>query len=432
MRLAIISTPLMFALASLVGCGDGGKSSVAVDGAVGPASGMSAEAGVPPSALPAGPPVDVGAPNVPEFKPAFPEQTRAPQIKTAAALQVAEVATGLNKPWAIAFLPDQRMLVTEKPTGNLLIIGQDGSKSPPIAGVPAVDGRDQGGLLDVEIAPDYAQSKLVYWTYYEARPGGNGLAVARGKLTDGTAPSLSEVQVIFRMEPTLDSTKHAGGRLVFTPDGLLFVTLGERSIVEGRAQARDLDSHLGKVVRIYADGGVPADNPFVSRPGARPEIWTIGHRNVLAATLDSRARLWVVEMGPKGGDELNLVQRGKDYGWPLIGYGEEYSGQPIHQTTQAAELEQPVYYWDPVISPSGLTIYTGALFPEWQGDFFVGGLSSTALVRLMVRDDKVVGEERLLTDLRARIREVVQGSDGALYLLTDDVNGKLLKVTPKP
>lgn len=429
MRLAI-TAPQLLLFAALIGCTDSSKPSVVVDGAVAPTAGGNAEAGQP--ALPSGPPVEVGAPNVPEFKPAFPQQTRAPQIKTTTALSVVELAKGLNKPWAIAFLPDQRMLVTEKPTGNLFIIGQDGTKSPAIAGVPAVDGRDQGGLLDVEVAPDYATSRLVYLTYYEARSGGNGLAVARGTLSDGAAPSLGDVQVIFRMEPALDSTKHAGGRLVFAPDGLLFVSLGERSIVEGRVQARDLDSHLGKVVRIQPDGGVPQDNPFVGRAGARPEIWTIGHRNVLAAALDSSARLWVVEMGPKGGDELNLVQRGKDYGWPLIGYGEEYSGAPIHQATQAMDLEQPVYYWDPVISPSGLTIYSGALFPEWKGDFFIGGLSSTALVRLMVRDDKVVGEERLLTDLRARIREVVQGPDGALYLLTDDTNGKLLKVSPKP
>jgi glucose/arabinose dehydrogenase len=177
---------------------------------------------------------------------------------------------------------------------------------------------------------------------------------------------------------------------------------------------------------------VPSDNPFVSRAGARPEIWTYGHRNVLAAALDAQNRLWVTEMGPRGGDELNLVERGKDYGWPLIGYGEEYSGQPIHQQTQAAGLEQPVYYWDPVISPSGMVIYSGALFPEWRGDFFVGGLSSTALVRLMVRGDRVVGEERLLTDRNARIREVAQGPDGALYLLTDSTNGKLLKLVPAP
>jgi glucose/arabinose dehydrogenase len=233
------------------------------------------------------------------------------------------------------------------------------------------------------------------------------------------------------MEPTFDSTMHAGGRLVFAPDGTLFVTLGERSALEGRVQAQDLGSHLGKVVRIHPDGSVPKDNPFVGRQGARPEIWSSGHRNILSADLDAKDRLWIVEMGPRGGDELNLVEKGKDYGWPTIGYGEEYSGAWIHRTTQAPGMEQPVYYWDPVISPSGLTIYSGELFPEWRGNFFIGGLSSEALVRLVVDGDRVVGEERLLTDLGARIREVVQGPDGALYLLTDARNGKLLKVTPR-
>ena len=431
MRLLRTGSSLSLLLALSAACDSDGSSS-GLDASVDAATATNDANAAPQMQLPSGPPVDAGPPNVPEFMPAFPQQTRAPAIETQTAFEVVELASGLNKPWAIAFLPDRRMLVTEKPTGNLFIIGPDGSKSPPVTGVPPVDGRDQGGLLDVEVAPDYADSKLIYWTYYEGRPGGNGLAVARGKLTDGAAPSLSDVQVIFRMEPVLDSTKHAGGRLVFAPDGLLFVTLGERSIIEGRVQARELDSHLGKVVRIQPDGGVPQDNPFVDRAGARPEIWSLGHRNVLAAALDSRDRLWVVEMGPKGGDELNLVQRAKDYGWPLIGYGEEYSGAPIHQNTQAPELEQPVYYWDPVISPSGLTIYTGELFPEWKGDFFVGGLSSTALVRLMVRDDKVVGEERLLTERGARIREVVQGPEGALYLLTDAVNGKLWKIVPRP
>ncbi|MCP3057485.1 PQQ-dependent sugar dehydrogenase [Myxococcus sp. K38C18041901] len=380
---------------------------------------------------PTGAPVEQAPPNVPEFKPAFPGQTRAPAVNTRTALQVTEVAAGFNKPWAIAFLPDKRMLVTEKPTGKLFIVTPEGKKSPAIAGLPKVDGRNQGGLLDVEVGPDYGTSGLIYWTYYEPRKGGNGLAVARAKLVDGPKPKVEGVKVIFRMEPTLESTLHAGGRLVFTPDGKLFVTLGERSIMEGRVQARDLKSDFGKIVRINPDGSIPKDNPFVGQKDARPEIWTLGHRNILSAALDSKGRLWEVEMGPRGGDELNLIERGKDYGWPTIGYGEEYSGEPIHKTTQGPGMEQPVYYWDPVISPSGMTIYSGELFPEWKGNFFIGGLSSTALVRLVLENDRVVGEERLLMDQKARIREVVQGPEGALYLLTDDSNGKLLKVTPR-
>ncbi|MDY7231178.1 PQQ-dependent sugar dehydrogenase [Hyalangium rubrum] len=387
---------------------------------------------VPPDdALPSGPPVPTGPPNVPEFQPAFAGQTRAPAIQTKTALQVTEIALGFRNPWAIAFLPDQRMLVTEKPTGALYIVTPQGAKSPAVAGLPSVDGRGQGGLLDVEVGPDYAQSSLIYWTYYEPRQGGNGLAVARAKLVEGAQPRVEGVQVIFRMMPTLESTLHAGGRLVFTPDGKLFVTLGERSILEGRVQARDVRSHFGKVVRINPDGSVPQDNPYVNTAGAKPEIWSVGHRNILAAALDRQQRLWTVEMGPRGGDELNRPEAGKDYGWPTIGYGEEYSGAPIHESPQGPGMEQPVYYWDPVISPSGMTIYTGELFPEWRDNVFIGSLSGQALVRLMMRNDRVVGEERLLTDLRARIREVVQGPEGALYLLTDATNGKLLKITPR-
>jgi glucose/arabinose dehydrogenase len=380
---------------------------------------------------PAGAPVETAPPNVPEFKPAFAGQTRAPAVKTATPLKTTEIASGFNRPWAIAFLPDGRFLVTEKPTGKLYLVTAQGKKSPAVVGLPKVDGRGQGGLLDVEVAPDYAKSQLIYWTYYEPREGGNGLAVARAKLVDGASPKIDGLQVIFRMQPTLDSTLHAGGRLVFTPDGKLFVTLGERSVLAGRVQSQDLGSHFGKVVRIHPDGSVPKDNPFVDRKGARPDIWSSGHRNILSAVLDDKSRLWVVEMGPRGGDELNLVERAKDYGWPTIGYGEEYSGAPIHKTTQAPGMEQPVYYWDPVISPSGMAFYSGKLFPEWRGNFFIGGLSSKALVRLVLREDRVIGEERLLTDLNARIREVVQGPDGALYLLTDAENGQLLKVTPR-
>ncbi len=376
-------------------------------------------------------PVQTDPPNVSEFKPAFPQQTRAEEVKTKTPLRVTEIASGFNHPWAIAFLPDSRFLVTEMPTGRLYIVTPAGAKSEPVAGLPEVDGRNQGGLLDVELDPDFARSSMIYWTYYEPRQGGNGLAVARAKLSTGPSPKVENVQVIFRMLPTLESTLHAGGRLVFAPDSTLFVVLGERSILEGRKQAQHLGSHFGKIVRIRPDGSAPKDNPFVDRAGARPEIWSSGHRNILAAALDERKRLWIVEMGPRGGDELNLVERGKDYGWPTIGYGEEYSEKPIHKTTQAPGMEQPVYYWDPVISPSGLTVYTGLLFPEWRGNLLIGGLSSRALVRLVLRDGRVVGEERLLTDRNERFREVVQGPEGAIYLLTDDVNGRLLKVTPR-
>ncbi len=374
-------------------------------------------------------PAETEPPNVPEFKPAFPEQTRAPRVSTGTRLAVTQVAGGLALPWALAFLPDGRMLVTEKHEGRLQLVGKDGAKTA-VSGIPRVDAGGQGGLLDVALAPDHARTSLVYLSYYEPRKGGNGLAVARGTLVLGSRPRLDQVQVVFRMQPTLDSSAHAGGRIVFRPDGTLFVTLGDRSILEGRRQAQDPKSDFGKIVRIAPDGSIPADNPFARRKGVRPEIWTTGHRNVLGAALDARGRLWVVEMGPRGGDELNLVEKGKDYGWPTIGYGEEYSGAPIHASTQARGMEQPIYYWDPVISPSSLVVYTGELFPEWKGSFLVGGLSSRALIRLVVEGDRVVGEERLLKDLGDRIREVEQGPDGALYLLTDDSDGKLLRLAP--
>ncbi|MFO0585038.1 MAG: PQQ-dependent sugar dehydrogenase [Anaeromyxobacter sp.] len=383
----------------------------------------------PPSPSGKGTPVDAGPPNVPSNVPAFPEQTRAPEVRSTTPLEVTVVAKGFKKPWAIAFLPDGRMLVTEKPTGRLFVVGKTGKRSPAVEGLPKVDGRGQGGLLDVELAPDYAKSKRIYWSYYEPRQGGNGLAVARATLVLGAQPKVKDLEIVFRMQPTLDSTAHAGGRLVWAPDGKLFVTLGERAIMEGRRQAQDLSSDLGKIVRIRPDGSAPDDNPFVGTPGARPEIWSKGHRNILSAALDAKGRLWEVEHGPRGGDELNLVEKGKDYGWPTIGYGEEYSGQPIHAATRAEGMEQPVYYWDPVIAPSGMVIYSGKLFPEWKGNVFIGGLASECLVRLVLEDDKVVGEERLLRRKYGRIREVVQGPEGALYLLTDEADGKVLRLT---
>ena len=377
-------------------------------------------------------PVVQGKPNVPELQPAFAGQTRTEAAVTRTPVAVTEIATGLSLPWGLAFLPGGRMLITEKAPGAIRIISADGSKSEAIAGLPAVDARGQGGMMGIAVPPSGEAKGTVFWSYAEPREGGNGLAVARGVLVDGPAPKMTDVKVVFRMMPTIDSKQHFGGRLVFARDGTLFVTLGERSILPGRVQAQDLGSDFGKIVRINRDGSTPRDNPFVNTPGARPEIWSKGNRNVLAAALDNRGRLWEAENGPQGGDELNLIAAGKDYGWPTITYGEEYNGKPIGQSqTQAPGMEQPVYYWDPVIAPSGMAIYSGKLAREWRGNIFIGGLAAASLTRLVMKADRVVGEERLLADRGERIRDVVEGPDGALYLLTDGKDGKLLRVAPK-
>lgn len=368
-------------------------------------------------------PVQQAAPNVPEKQPAFAGQTRAEAVTAKTQLNVTEIASGLNRPWGVALLGDGRFLVSEKAAGRLTIIAADGTKTA-ITGTPATDARNQGGMLGVANPGD----GWIYWSYAEPREGGNGTAVARGHLVGN---EMRDVAVIFRMMPTLDSAQHYGGRLVFPRDGTLIVTLGERSILPGRMQAQKLDSHLGKIVRINRDGSVPKDNPFVKTPGAKPEIWTYGNRNVQAAALDAKGRLWEVEHGPAGGDELNLIARGKDYGWPTIGYGEEYNGKPINENrTQAPGMEQPVYYWDPVIGPSGMVFHSGKGAPEFRGNAFIGGLRVQSLVRLVLKNDRVVGEERLLADRKERIRDVIEGPAGELYLLTDAVDGKLLKVAP--
>ena len=385
-------------------------------------------------------PADGGQPwetrpaNAPSQTPAFPGQTRAPEVSADVAFEVETVAQGLNKPWAIAFLPDGRMLVTEKP-GRLRIVTAQGQLSEPVAGLPEVDARDQGGLLDVALDPDFAQNKLIYWSYAEPRGNGtNATAVARGELVEtGDAPRVENVQVIFQQQPAMDSTKHFGSRLVFDGQGHLYVTLGERSILAGRAQAQQMDSALGKIVRINHDGSIPQDNPFVGQAGVRPEIFAAGVRNVQSAALHPETgKLWEIEHGARGGDELNIIEAGENYGWPTIAYGLEYSGQPIGEGLTAKEgLEQPAYYWDPVIGPSGMAFYQGDLFPAWQGSLFVGALRDKHLVRLTLDGERVTGEDRLLVDLGERIREVEVGPDGAIYVATDSEQGKILKLVPQ-
>jgi aldose sugar dehydrogenase len=376
-----------------------------------------------------GAPLETREPNGKDFTPAFPGQTRAPSLKSDITLDVAVVAKDVKSGWAFEFLPDQRMLVTER-QGNLRIVGKDGQLSAPLKGVPKVYFEGQGGLLDVALDPQFASNRTIYWSYAEPREDGNGTALAKGVLSADES-SVEKVQVIFRQMPTFKSNLHFGSRIVFTPDGKLFLALGERSVPEARVHSQDLDSHFGKVVRLNLDGTVPSDNPFVGRADAKPEIWSYGHRNIQAATLDGAGKLWTIEHGPRGGDELNQPQPSHNYGWPVITYGIEYSGPKIGDgITQKEGLEQPVYYWDPVIAPSGMIVYDGAMFPEWNGNIFVGGMASMKLVRLQLENGKVAGEEWLLRD-QGRIRDVRQGPDGSIYVLTEAADGAILRLSRK-
>jgi glucose/arabinose dehydrogenase len=376
-------------------------------------------------------PLETREPNAPKQRPAFQGQTRVCGVKSNVAFGVTVLAKGLEHPWAVEPLPGGDLLVTEKP-GRMRIISAAGEKGPPLAGVPEVDARGQGGLLDVALSPKFESDRTVYWSYSEPRQGGNATSVARGVLSQDRE-TLEQVRVIFRAMPTYDGTMHYGSRLAFGPDGTLYITLGERSDKPMRPQAQRLDSDMGKIVRINPDGSAPKDNPFAGQADARPEIWSLGHRNIQAAAFDPQGRLWEVEHGTNGGDELNLVQKGKNYGWPLVAYGEEYSGQAIPGAVTAKEgTEQPVYYWDPVIAPSGMQFYTGDAFPAWKGSVFIGGLKDTKLVRLTLENDRVTGEEHLLKERGQRVRDVRQGPDGALYIVTDKDNGELWRVAPQP
>lgn len=375
-------------------------------------------------------PLETREPNASGQRPAVPGQTRTCGIDSKVQFEVAVLATGLENPWAVEPLPNGGVLVTEK-AGRLRVISDTGELGDPITGLPAVDAGGQGGLLDVALSPAFGSDHTIYWSFSEPRDGGNATSVARGVLSDDQS-RLEQVRVILRALPTYDGHMHFGSRLAFGPDGMLYVTLGERSDKPMRPQAQRLDSHMGKILRIKPDGSVPADNPFVDKPGALPEIWSIGHRNIQAAAVDTQGRLWDIEHGTNGGDELNLIVKGKNYGWPLVAYGEEYSGQPIPGAVTASDgYEQPVYYWDPVIAPSGAQFYTGDAFPAWRGSLFIGALKEKRLVRLTLENDRVTGEEHLLADRGQRVRDVRQGPDGALYVVTDDMKGELWKIAPR-
>jgi aldose sugar dehydrogenase len=340
-------------------------------------------------------------------------------------LRLSTVATGLEAPWGLAFLPDGRMLVTEKP-GRLRYVSAAGVLSEPLAGVPAVAAAGQGGLLDVVIDPDFAANRTIYLSYSEPEAGKAGTAVLRARLGEDR---LEDVKVIFRQAPKFDTRHHFGSRLVFDRTGKLFVTMGDRG--SQRHSAQDLGTHIGKVVRIATDGSVPEDNPFVGRDGARPEVWSYGHRNIQGAVLHPQTgELWTHEHGPRGGDEVNITRAGRNYGWPVITYGREYHGPKIGEGTAKEGMEQPLHYWVPSIAPSGLVLYTADAIPGWQGNLLVGALAAMQVARLELGpDNKVRHEERIR--IGERVRDLRQGPDGAVYLLTDTGNtSRILKLSP--
>ena len=345
----------------------------------------------------------------------------------AGSVKLTEVASGLQNPWSLAFLSDGRMLVTERP-GQMRIVGSDGSVSAPIAGVPEVHARGQGGLLDVAVSPNFADDKLIVFSYAEPTAGGARTAVARARL-DAEGLRLEDVRRIFAQNEDPSGNHHWGSRLVFARDGTLFITLGDRFHSRDRAQA--LDSHLGKVVRIAMDGSVPADNPLTGRADARPEIWSWGHRNVQGAALHPQTgELWTHEHGPQGGDEINRTRAGLNYGWPEVTYGREYvTGRKIGEGEAREGVEPPVLQFTPSIAPSGMAFYTGDVFPQWKGNLFVGALKFQLVARLVLEGDRVVHEERLFTELGRRIRDVRQGPDGHLWLV-DETEGRILRLDP--
>lgn len=386
------------------------------------------------------------APNAESQQPAFSGQTRAPESAVEQAFELVTIAGGLEFPWAVEFLPDGSFLVTERP-GRLRVIAADGSMSDPLQGLPAIDYSRQGGLMDVALDPDFASNQTIFFSFSESADGNaNHTALARARLVLGSQPRLEDTQVIYRQQPSTPSPFHFGSRIVFAADKTLLMIQGERGADQYRPQAQALDSLLGKLVRLNRDGSIPTDNPFAGQAGARGEIWSYGHRNSSAlAFRPGTDELWEVEHGTRGGDEINIIERGGNYGWPDAAYGIEYMGQPIAEgATTAPGTIQPVYYWDPVIAPGGMAFYNGDLFPDWKGSLFVTGLNSRYVARLTLDGQRIVGEERLLEDVDTRWRDIAQGPDGAIYLTTDPCGnggrcseaersaGRLIKLVPAP
>ena len=373
--------------------------------------------------------VETKAPNNVKAKPAFAGQTRIGAIKTATPFEGKVISSDLKRPWGITSLPDGRLLITEK-NGSMRIATTSGTLSTPISGLPAVNSSGQGGLLGVTLDPDFAQNRMVYWTFSEAVQGGNLTAVAKGKLSADDS-RMENAMVIYRATPAYNGDAHYGSRILFDKEGNIIFSTGERSDLVTRPQAQDLNSALGKVIRITKDGKAAAGNPFLNNSAARPEFYSYGHRNVQGLAMHPETGdLWEGEFGPRGGDEINLIQPGKNYGWPTITYGIEYSGEQIgNSITQKEGMEQPVYYWDPVISPSGMTFYSGNNIPEWKNNLFISGLNSNHIARLVIENNKVTGEERILAGEGQRFRDITQGKDGALYTVTDE--GRLYRIAKK-
>lgn len=364
--------------------------------------------------------------------PAFAGQTRAPRPEVTEQWTVETVAEGLEHPWALEFLPDGSMLVSERP-GRLRHVSADGEVSEPIAGVPEVDARNQGGLLDVAVAPDFTASRILYLSFAEpADDNANNTAVARARLNEA-GDRLEDMEVIFHQQPAVEQTGHFGSRIVFAGDDMIWITMGDRQGDSVRHNAQDPTNHIGTTVRIRTDGSVPDDNPFADGADGAPEVWSYGHRNIQAADRHPvTGELWTIEHGPRGGDELNQPQPGHNHGWPEVAYGIEYRGGLVGEGITARDgVEQPVYYWDPVIAPSGMDFYEGDRFPAWQGDLFIGGLRSQQVVRLVLDAEKkrVQAEEWL--EIGHRVRDVREGPDGAIYLVTDEADGRVMRIVPE-